>query len=141
MSAPAPANKGCPPLPYVRQRPPRPSSSIQDFDQPIYLGNDLKNRLATFALGHGAVSVRFETTRGMPTMVVLSDGGPESHTVLSGTAAGWHRALDTMALLNDEDISAGLHRTLRIHQGQPQSNKQVPDVTLANRYSESQIAA
>jgi hypothetical protein len=68
-----------------------------------HISQDLENRLATFALGYGAVSVRFEFVGGIPTLVALSEDGIESRTALSGTAAGWHRALDEMASLCDDD--------------------------------------
>ena len=63
------------------------------YNTPIHLGNDLQNRLVTFALGLGAVSARFD---------------------LSGTARDWHLALNEYADRYEENESAGLYRFLHI---------------------------
>ena len=80
----------------------------------IYVDKDLENRLVTFSLGCGAISAQIDRSHSPPVLVTIAQNGLETRTSLTGTAAGWHGALNAIADIDDEDASAGLFRILRI---------------------------
>jgi hypothetical protein len=91
-------------------------SSIQSdtYAPPAHLGRDLENRLITFALGFGALSARIDLSGPAPVLVTTNSTREERRTELTGAARDWHRALNEMDELYNEDELAGLHRFLGI---------------------------
>jgi hypothetical protein len=81
---------------------------------PVHLGRDLENRLITFALGFGALSARIDFSGSAPALVVTNSTRDEIRTELTGAARDWHRALNEMDDLYNEDELAGLHRFLGV---------------------------
>ncbi|WP_375413784.1 hypothetical protein [uncultured Bradyrhizobium sp.] len=119
-----------------------PSSDRTQPEARLFLGNDLRNRLITFALGHGAVSARFDMAGRHPELVTLRADGQEKRTVLTGRARDWHLALDQHARDEEESERAGLNRFLRIRQSAIKTKTQWSELGKGTRYFDlSQLTA
>ena len=98
----------------------------------IYIDRDLENRLITFSLGCGAISAQIDRSHSPPVLVTIAQNGLETRISLTGTAAGWHGALNAIADIDDEDASAGLFRILRTRSPNSESHTQAKETEADN---------
>jgi hypothetical protein len=100
----------------------------------LFLGNDLRNRLITFALGHGAISANIDISGQHPELVTVRVDGERNRIVLTGRARDWHLALDQHARDEEENERAGLHRFLGIGQPAAKTKTQWSELGSGSRY-------
>jgi hypothetical protein len=122
--------------------PKQPARAAASAELPLFLGSDLKNRLVTFALAHGAISAQFDLAGRDPVLVTVNRDGQPKRTPLTGRARDWHLALDQHARDEDEDECAGLYRFLHARQPALKRKTQWADIGADTHYFDlSQLSA